>query len=539
MAKKGVASALTLPVEAYNRVAALVNDIVSAHAAQQKVADGKSVVDIDLIKRKLAAKTGISAGQLTLGEEDASRYVNMEAEVSKRVVNQDRAIRALANAIRRNKSGLSNPHRPMGKFLFVGPTGTGKTYLVKELARFLFKDPEAYVRFDMSEFMEEHTYMRLVGAPPSYVGFGSGGQLTEAVRKRPYTVILLDEVEKAHPKVWDIFLQILDDGRLTDSEGRTVDFKNTVIIMTSNTGMAAVDSQKYERMLTERWEKLKALDEAQDPALVAAKVEKGLDGLRAGREAELKALEAKVAKARADLETASAELTDLSQVMKAQQMLASLDGKLDAEREAAEARHDKLIAAKRAELEAKFGAGGDRETARAKLQAEADEIEKAWDAEIALAIHEGVTQRFRPEFINRLDEDPDSKNKWVIFNRLKKENIGIIAKLQVKEFVDLLSERHGTELVLGDDVMDLLIEHGFSPLYGARPMQAAVEKFIIDPLAKWVLDMAQKGESAADRRIKVSVKDGTTSFEMLEKLEKVVEKRTLEGAAQALTREVM
>lgn len=147
--------------------------------------------------------------------------------------------------------------------------------------------------------------------------------------------------------------------------------------------------------------------------------------------------------------------------------------------------------------------------------------------------------RFRPEFINRLDEDPDSKNKWVIFNRLKKENIGIIAKLQVKEFVDLLSERHGTELVLGDDVMDLLIEHGFSPLYGARPMQAAVEKFIIDPLAKWVLDMAQKGESAAERRIKVSVKDGTTSFEMLDKIAKVVEKRTLEGAAQALTREVM
>ncbi|MDE2291159.1 MAG: AAA family ATPase, partial [Elusimicrobia bacterium] len=257
---KGIASTIALPVESYNRIAGLVASLAEAYEGQGKVRDGRSVVDANLIKKALAKKTGISAGQLTLGEEDAARYVDMEKVMTERVVNQDRAIRALANAIRRNKSGLSNPHRPMGKFLFVGPTGTGKTHLVKELARFLFKDPEAFVRFDMSEFMEEHTYMRLVGAPPSYVGYGAGGQLTEAVRKRPYTVILLDEVEKAHPKVWDVFLQILDDGRLTDSEGRTVDFKNTVIVMTSNIGshmIQAMVGKPYEDVKEAVWDELK------------------------------------------------------------------------------------------------------------------------------------------------------------------------------------------------------------------------------------------------------------------------------------------
>jgi ATP-dependent Clp protease ATP-binding subunit ClpB len=160
----------------------------------------------------------------------------MESELHKRVVGQDEAVSAVANAIRRSRSGLSDPNRPIGSFLFLGPTGVGKTELCKALASFLFDTEEAMVRIDMSEYGERHSVARLIGAPPGYVGYEEGGQLTEAVRRRPYSVILMDEVEKAHPEVFNVLLQVLDDGRLTDGQGRTVDFRNTVVVMTSNLG---------------------------------------------------------------------------------------------------------------------------------------------------------------------------------------------------------------------------------------------------------------------------------------------------------------
>jgi ATP-dependent Clp protease ATP-binding subunit ClpB len=160
----------------------------------------------------------------------------MEDDLHKRVVGQDEAVRAVSDAIRRSRAGLSDPNRPNGSFLFLGPTGVGKTELCKALAEFMFDTTDAMVRIDMSEFMEKHSVSRLVGAPPGYVGYEEGGYLTEAVRRRPYSVILLDEVEKAHPDVFNILLQVLDDGRLTDGQGRTVDFRNTVIVMTSNLG---------------------------------------------------------------------------------------------------------------------------------------------------------------------------------------------------------------------------------------------------------------------------------------------------------------
>jgi ATP-dependent Clp protease ATP-binding subunit ClpB len=160
----------------------------------------------------------------------------MEDALHKRVVGQDEAVRAVADAIRRSRAGLSDPNRPNGSFLFLGPTGVGKTELCKALAEFLFDSTEAMVRIDMSEFMEKHSVSRLIGAPPGYVGYEEGGYLTEAVRRRPYSVILLDEIEKAHAEVFDVLLQVLDDGRLTDGQGRTVDFRNTVIVMTSNLG---------------------------------------------------------------------------------------------------------------------------------------------------------------------------------------------------------------------------------------------------------------------------------------------------------------
>ena len=184
----------------------------------------------------LANWTGIPVYKLT--EEETAKLLRMEDELHKRIIGQDDAINALSRAIRRTRAGLKDPKRPSGSFIFLGPTGVGKTELAKALAELLFGDEDALIQLDMSEYMEKHTVSRLVGSPPGYVGYEEGGQLTEAVRRKPFAVVLFDEVEKAHPDVFNTLLQILEDGRLTDAQGRTVDFKNTVLIMTSNLGTA-------------------------------------------------------------------------------------------------------------------------------------------------------------------------------------------------------------------------------------------------------------------------------------------------------------
>jgi ATP-dependent Clp protease ATP-binding subunit ClpB len=194
----------------------------------------KEEVGPDDIADVVASWTGIPAGRLLEGE--TQKLLRMEEEIGKRLIGQAEAVRAVSDAVRRSRAGIADPDRPTGSFLFLGPTGVGKTELAKALADFLFDDERAMVRIDMSEYGEKHSVARLVGAPPGYVGYEEGGQLTEAVRRRPYSVILLDEVEKAHPEVFDILLQVLDDGRLTDGQGRTVDFRNTILILTSNLG---------------------------------------------------------------------------------------------------------------------------------------------------------------------------------------------------------------------------------------------------------------------------------------------------------------
>jgi ATP-dependent Clp protease ATP-binding subunit ClpB len=213
----------------------------------------KEEVTEENIAQVVSAWTGIPVASLQEGER--SRLVHMEERIAKRVVGQRHAVRAVSNAVRRARAGLQDPNRPIGSFIFLGPTGVGKTELARALAEFLFNDETAMVRIDMSEYMEKHSVARLIGAPPGYVGFEEGGQLTEAVRRRPYAVVLFDEIEKAHGDVFNVLLQVLDDGRITDGQGRTVDFKNTVVILTSNIGsqhiLEATNAEQREALVME------------------------------------------------------------------------------------------------------------------------------------------------------------------------------------------------------------------------------------------------------------------------------------------------
>jgi ATP-dependent Clp protease ATP-binding subunit ClpB len=219
----------------YGEIPALERELGEAEAAEQQGERmvGDQVTDED-IAGVIAAWTGIPVGRLLQGESE--KLLHLEAELGKRLIGQREAVAAVSDAVRRSRAGLSDPNRPTGSFMFLGPTGVGKTELAKALAEFLFDDEQAMIRIDMSEYGEKHSVSRLVGAPPGYVGYDQGGQLTEAVRRRPYSVVLLDEVEKAHPEVFDVLLQVMDDGRLTDGQGRTVDFKNVILILTSNIG---------------------------------------------------------------------------------------------------------------------------------------------------------------------------------------------------------------------------------------------------------------------------------------------------------------
>jgi ATP-dependent Clp protease ATP-binding subunit ClpB len=226
----------------YGRLPELEKQLAAAQAAETQ--DFKLLQDKvteEEIAEVVARWTGIPVAKMLEGERE--KLLHMEDDLHRRVVGQDEAVRAVSDAIRRARAGLSDPNRPSGSFLFLGPTGVGKTELCKALAEFMFDTTDAMVRIDMSEFMEKHSVSRLIGAPPGYVGYEEGGYLTEAVRRRPYSVILLDEVEKAHPDVFNILLQVLDDGRLTDGQGRTVDFRNTVIVMTSNLGSNLIQEQ--------------------------------------------------------------------------------------------------------------------------------------------------------------------------------------------------------------------------------------------------------------------------------------------------------
>ncbi len=304
----------------------------------------KEEVDAEDIAEVVAKWTGIPVSRMMEGE--LQKLVHMEERLKKRVVGQDEAITVVSNAVRRARSGIQDPNRPLGSFIFLGPTGVGKTELGRALAEFLFDDEQAMVRIDMSEYMEKHSVARLIGAPPGYVGYDEGGYLTEAVRRRPYSVILFDEIEKAHPEVFNVLLQILDDGRLTDGHGRTVDFKNTIIIMTSNLGTQFMQESNEER------------------------------------------------------------------------------------------KRDRVM--------------------------------------------ELVRQTFKPEFLNRIDE-------IVLFNNLGMEQIKVIVDIQLTLLEKRLADRTLT-IALTDGAKEFIVKHGFDPVYGARPLKRAIQRYIQDPLALKILE---------------------------------------------------
>ncbi|MEM7231233.1 MAG: ATP-dependent Clp protease ATP-binding subunit [Planctomycetota bacterium] len=353
------------------------------------------VVDEEVVAETVSKMTGIPLTRLEKG--DAERLLMMEDELHKSVISQDNAIHAIARAVRRSRSGLKDPRRPIGSFIFLGPTGVGKTLLAKALAKFMFGEEDALIQIDMSEYMEKHNVSRLVGAPPGYVGFEEGGQLTEKIRRRPYSVVLFDEIEKAHGDVFNMLLQIMEEGKLTDSFGRQIDFRNTILIMTSNIGANIIKNQ------------------------------------------------------------------------------ASLGFKPTSGERSYEEMKKELL----------------------------DEVEK----------------HFRPEFLNRLDE-------IIVFNTLAKEDLRSIVDIELMHVSFRLAQQ-GLTVNLTDEIRDFLIERGYNPEFGARPLRRSIEQNIEDPLAEEILRGAFTGRGT----VNISLRDGHPFFDLIPEPEAEDDETEAVGAA--------
>jgi ATP-dependent Clp protease ATP-binding subunit ClpB len=383
--------------------------------------------------------TGIPVSKMMQGE--LEKLVHLEDELHRRVIGQDEAVAAVAGAIRRSRAGLADPEKPIGSFLFLGPTGVGKTELAKALAEFLFDDERAMVRIDMSEYMEKFSVQRLIGAPPGYVGYDEGGQLTEAVRRRPYCVILLDEIEKAHPDVFNILLQVLDDGRLTDGQGRVVSFRNAIVIMTSNVG------SQFIREFNAR------------------SFAQGGDGEGPGG-----AGGAGGASRLGGLATLGGDKGDLAARM-------SADGGISG-----------MVDEMMDEISGRLGMEGDAAHKKKKKRpAPAGEIDD--QKKLERAIDEALRATFRPEFLNRIDD-------VIIFHALDMANIDAIVELQLADVRRRLTERKVTVRV-GPAAVEQLAIDGFDPVYGARPLKRLIQHNIVDLLANEIVaGRLHEGDSA-------------------------------------------
>jgi ATP-dependent Clp protease ATP-binding subunit ClpC len=364
----------------------------------EKNKEATGVVDTEIIAEVVSNMTGVPLTRLE--KKETQRLLELEAELHKTVVSQHEAITTVAKAVRRSRSGMKDPNRPMGCFIFLGPSGVGKTLLAQALAEFLFSDRNSLIRLDMSEFMEKHNVSRLVGAPPGYVGYEEGGQLTERIRRRPYSVLLLDEIEKAHPDVYNMLLQIMDEGRLTDSFGRSIDFKNVILIMTSNIGAELIKNQS--------------------------------------------------------------------------------------------------------------GFGFGKKTPESNFDKMKD------------VLHKEVERHFRPEFINRVDN-------MIVFRPLSKEDLTTIVEYELAKVFKRIIE-HGLHLELTPQAKEFLIEKGYNPEFGARPLRRAIEHYIEDPLSEAVLGGQFKGKNL----VKIDVQDEEhLNFEAEEMKEPEKDESSKVGAAQS------
>jgi ATP-dependent Clp protease ATP-binding subunit ClpC len=409
---------------------------------REKSREANGVVDEEVIAEVVSKMTGIPLTRMTT--EDSMRLMQMEEDLHRRVISQDEAIKLISKAVRRSRSGLKDPKRPTGCFVFAGPTGVGKTLLAKVLAEFMFGDEDALVQIDMSEYMEKHNVSRLIGAPPGYVGYEEGGQLTEKIRRRPYAVVLLDEIEKAHPDVFNMLLQVMEEGRLTDSFGRNVDFRNTILIMTTNAGAQVIknksdmgfDPPSKKFQMDARF--VEAFDRGEVPKEV----------LEAFKDEDVE-LAPEYAKVRTVKPGKSWTLNDAEADRMFSVRLVGGDDK----------KPRRLAVVERSE--ASYQAMKSRVT---------DEIEKV----------------FRPEFINRCDDT-------IVFRHLTEDDLKDVIELELAKVRERLGER-GLKLELTDDAKTLIIGRGSNLDFGARPLRRAIENHVEDPLSEELLRGAFQGK---------------------------------------------
>ena len=411
----------------YATIPGLENELNDATAFLESRQDSGGMLKEEVTEEEIAqvvsAWTGIPVAKMMQGE--LEKLVHLEEELHKRVVGQDEAVSAVSGAIRRSRAGLADPDKPIGSFLFLGPTGVGKTELAKTLAAFLFDSEKAMVRIDMSEYMEKFSVQRLIGAPPGYVGYEEGGQLTEAVRRRPYCVVLLDEIEKAHPDVFNILLQVLDDGRLTDGQGRVVSFKNAIIIMTSNVGSQFIRD-------------FKARAGTKAPRLG------GLASSLGGNKGDFAARMSEQGGFEGLLEETLQE---------AQRAMGSESGRP--------------------------GSGSASDKAKKSSAGDQDYDDDIDETKLDRAIDEALRATFRPEFLNRIDD-------IIIFHSLDISNLDKIVELQLADVSKRLADRK-ISVEIGHAAVQQLGIDGFDPVYGARPLRRLIQRNIVDLLANEIV----------------------------------------------------
>ncbi len=422
---------------------------------------GAKEVHPEDIEKVVSRWTGIPITKLT--EKESEKLLHMEDLIHKNFINHERAVKAVAEAIRRGRIGLANANRPIASFIFLGPTGTGKTELAKCLAEIMFGKKDAMIRIDMSEYMEKHEVAKLVGAPPGYVGYEEGGQLTEAVRNKPYSIVLLDEIEKAHPDVFNILLQLLEDGRLTDNKGNTISFKNTVIIATSNIGS---DIIRRKIMEAQAGKKEGAADvSAQNPGQ-ANGIQNNSEGQNAGMPAS-----------QDGQSTAQSGQVNPQQVQVGAPSVPT-NVPIDPAPPLQQASAGQAPQQSQAPLQPgqlptvadpkKEDAQEDPENPRTKAFKELSSI-----------VMEELTKHFRPELINRFDE-------VVVFEPLTQENMIEICKLQIDATRKLLKEQN-IGLDLSQKAFDQLAKEGYDPVYGARPLRRLIQRSIENPIAIYLI----------------------------------------------------